>query len=338
MTILKLACAGGLVLVGVCIWGMAHPSGEIGIDLLFGWIAFLVRVVPRLEVRWDGIAILLVGLIALVAMGHGFLRWLYRASAEKAGATAPPRVWQLRWTLVLVGFLVLMFVAGITVTGVTHQIAWLFRSPEPLFGESVKSYYWGRSEFNLKDMGYGVMGFGDVYKRLPGPAAGERTNVPQSWATQIIPYINFTYGEAYDPQLPWDHPQNAHTFRSILWPLINPEFRNPPYHDARGYALNHYAGNTRIFDSQKPMKRSALDGSSNVLLIGEVSGQFVPWGQPENSREPTRGFGTPEGFCGARPDGGAQFVMQDGSVRYLAEGIDPRVLEQLSDPSDVEKP
>lgn len=337
MTKLKLACAGGLALVGVCIWGMAHPSGEIGIDLLFGWIAFLARVVPRLEVRWDGITILLVGLIALVAMGHGFLRWLYRASAEKADAAAPPREWRLRWTLVLVGFLVLMFVAGITVTGVTHQIAWLFRSPEPWFGESAESYEWGRSEFNLKDMGYGVVDFGEVQRHMAKRGHKDRPTAKQSWATQIVPYINFSF-DTYEPQLPWDHPQNAHTFRSILRTFINPEFRNPPYRDARGYALNHYAGNTRVFDSEDPLTLLDKDGSSNVLLIGEVSGQFVPWGQPENSREPTRGFGTPEGFGGARPEGGAQFVMKDGSVRYLAEDIDPRVLEQLSDPSDVEKP
>jgi hypothetical protein len=317
---------------------MVHPSGEIGIDLLIGWIAFLARVVPQLEVRWDGIAILLVGLIALVALGHGFLRWLYRASAEKADAAAPPREWRLRWTLVLVGFLVLMFVAGITVTGVTHQIAWLFRSPEPLFGESAKQFYYRSSESNLRELGFGVLNAGEVQRKTVELGRKDRPTADQSWATQIIPYINYSFGSVYDPQLPWDHPKNAQTFRSILWPLVNPEFRNPPYHDARGYALNHYAGNTRIFDSQKPMKRSARDGSSNVLLIGEVSGQFVPWGQPENSREPTRGFGTAEGFCGARPDGGAQFVMQDGRVRYLAEDIDPRVLEQLSDPSDVEKP
>ena len=237
--------------------------------------------------------------------------------------------------MALVGFIVLMFVTGIAVTGATHQIAWLFRSPEPLFGESVEQYYHAPSKFNLMELGLGARNFGDVYRQFPSRTAGERTSVPQSWATQIVPFINFSFGNAYDPQLPWDHPQNAHTFRSILWPLINPEFRNPPYHDSRGYALNHYAGNTRIFDSEDTARRFARDGEANVLLIGEVSGQFVPWGQPENSREPTHGFGTPEGFCGAGPDRGAQFVMKDGRVRYLAEGIDPRVLEQLSDPSNA---
>ena len=249
----------------------------------------------------------------------------------------PPRVWRLRWTVALVGFIVLMFVAGIAVTGATHQIAWLCRSPEPLFGESARRYYEGKSEFNLKEMGFGVTDFGEVEREIAKRGGKGRPTATQSWATQIVPYINYSF-DKYNRELPWDHPQNAQTFRGVIWTLINPEFRNPPYRDSRGYALNHYAGNTRIFDSDDPLTRLSKDGSSHVLLIGEVSGQFVPWGQPENSREPTRGFGTPEGFCGAGSDRGAQFVLKDGSVRLLDDGIDPRVLEQLSDPSDVEEP
>ena len=64
--------ACGLMVAVLLVWRMVHPSGEIGTDLLFGWIAFLARVVPQMEVRWDGLAILGVGLIALIALGMGF--------------------------------------------------------------------------------------------------------------------------------------------------------------------------------------------------------------------------------------------------------------------------
>jgi hypothetical protein len=328
-----LLCVMALLVVGA--WRIMHPTGEVVTDLLFGWIAFLARSAPKLEVRWDGIAVLLIGLIALIVLGHGFLRWLYRASAAKADVSAPPRVWRLRWTAALVGFIVLMFVAGISVIGTTHQIAWLCRSPEPMFGESLLAWSGERRDFNLSYVGVGVADFHNVYRRWPNRTVGREPRAPQSWVTQLLPYLNYAVDE-FDPRLPWNHPDNVHVFRCVVDVLINPEFRNPPLRDGQGYALNHYAGNTRVFDSMERIaRRPAPDGTAHLLLIGEVSGQFVPWGQPENSREPTRGFGTPEGFCGAGPERGAQFVLEDGSVRFLAEGIDPRVLEQLSNPADA---
>ena len=48
----------GLGLIGILFWRLAHHSGEIGTDLVFGWFAFLARVVPNVQVRWDGVAAL----------------------------------------------------------------------------------------------------------------------------------------------------------------------------------------------------------------------------------------------------------------------------------------
>ena len=112
------------------------------------------------------------------------------------------------------------------------------------------------------------------------------------------------------------------------------EFRNPPLRDRRGFGLNHYAGNSQIFDRQEQFSiDSVRDGMANTLMVGEVNGRFVPWGQPQNSRDPAQGLGTAEGFGGVPGSHGVNFVMLDGSVQFVEDGIDPKVLEAMSTPT-----
>lgn len=95
--------------------------------------------------------------------------------------------------------------------------------------------------------------------------------------------------------------------------------------------MNHYAGNSEVFEHDGVLSILHLqDGLANTLMIGEVNGEFVPWGQPLNSRDPRVGINTPSGFGGAKGSRGATFSMMDGSVRFVSEDIDPKVLESLS--------
>ena len=104
--------------------------GEIGIISIavFGWVAFIRRVSPQIQVRWGavGSAVVYVGL--LLAGAHYFLRWLYR---EMRSGTAPP-AWRWRWTTGGLLIILIMFTCGMAAIGVAHQTAWLVHSPEPL--------------------------------------------------------------------------------------------------------------------------------------------------------------------------------------------------------------
>jgi prepilin-type processing-associated H-X9-DG protein len=105
--------------------------------LAFGWIGFLRRVVPQIQVRWDMAASCAVCVFVLVIGSHLFLRWLYRQTAAE-GVSADGRRWRWRWTLAGAGLVFLMFSAGIGATGVVHQTAWLATSPVPLVHERTR--------------------------------------------------------------------------------------------------------------------------------------------------------------------------------------------------------
>jgi hypothetical protein len=116
------------------------PGGDVLFYLVVGWTQFLNRVVPKIQVRWDIVGSVVVFALALVIGSHLFLRWLWRESRPDPSGTdvrsAPSsRHWRLRWTLSGFVLLVLMFVAGTAAIGITHQVVWLARSPEPLFVE-----------------------------------------------------------------------------------------------------------------------------------------------------------------------------------------------------------
>src|SRR5439155_16451380 len=85
-----------------------------------GWIKYLWRVVPQLNPDPWAVGSAVACIAGVIVGAHLFLRWL--AGGE----------WQWKRTFRCVGLIVLMFVAGIALVGVTHQTAWLVRSPEPI--------------------------------------------------------------------------------------------------------------------------------------------------------------------------------------------------------------
>lgn len=63
---------------------------------------------------------------------------------------------------------------------------------------------------------------------------------------------------------------------------------------------------------------------------GEVPSGFKPWGYPANWRDPAVGMNrSPEGFGGPYK-GGANVLFADGSVKFLKDRTDARVLKALS--------
>ncbi len=130
----------------------------------------------------------------------------------------------------------------------------------------------------------------------------------------------------------WDDPPNLPHFRKLVPLFLNPELQGPPIHDTQGLGLNHFAGNSQVFD--RPKSTQLADGNSNTLMIGEVQSEFVPWGSPHNSRAPLRGLGKSDGF-GSATSRTNRFDMLDGSTRVLSNKLDPRVLAALSDPNST---
>jgi hypothetical protein len=100
--------------------------------LLIGWASFIGKVLPKIEVNWSGMALLVLCLALIAGVGHSFCRWLWRSGGR-------PDPWKLRWTCSGIGVIVLMFSAGMAFTGAAHQVGWLITEPPRLVAKSLTS-------------------------------------------------------------------------------------------------------------------------------------------------------------------------------------------------------
>ena len=94
----------------------------------FGWLAYLIRVVPDIQVPPGSIAVAVGCLALILLLGHTTGRWLWNAIKPDA---AP--AWRWKFTLCGVVGLVLLFACGMAATGAAHQIGWLMQDPGPMW-------------------------------------------------------------------------------------------------------------------------------------------------------------------------------------------------------------
>ena len=295
---------------------------EGAFTIVLGWIPFLGRVLPEAEP--DGPSVL-VGALALILFG-GCVHWLGRSRVSAV------RRWRMRWTVAVVLGVVLLFAAGVSIVGISHQVAWLATSDQPMVGEGLKR------RRDAREIGIGISSYSGVMGKVPpGGTFSADGEMLHSWETQILPYMGYST-QGIDMTEPWNGPENRRYFQCELPEFINPEFRTPPLADDGGYGLSHYAINSRVARANGAVKVSDLKrGAANTILVGEVNAGFKPWGHPVNWRDPAAGLNRgPATFGGAPRSGSTTFLMADGSVRVFANRTDPAVLRALSDPNAVE--
>ena len=336
------------VRTGIGLIGFLVLLACAGIDfplsfLLFvaaGWAFFLYRVLPEVRVDAGGVALAAVCLVLFAAGAHWFLSWLYDQIQK---AERPRGRWQPRWTVALVAGVVLMFVAGLATVGITHQVGWLLTSKEPWVGSRGGQYKAARrsqSVNNLKQVALALGSYAEANETLPPGGTFDAQGQPlHSWMTRLLPFIeqNDLYHEL-DLQVPWDDPRNRASFQKILNVYINPEILIENRGDRPvSYAPSHYSGNVHLLGGDKARAiRDIKDGTAQTLMAGEVPAGFKPWGDPTNWRDPAKGVNRVPGGFGGPYAGGANFSFADGSVRFIKNSINPRVLEALGTPAGGE--
>jgi hypothetical protein len=319
-----LLLAGGLVVLA-CL-GFVVPL-EAAFRLAVGWVTFLIRVLPQTHVSGPGALTATVCLAGLAVGGHLFLRW---ACGEGK------RRWRPAWTLSGLGLVVLMFVAGISAVGITHQTAWLLTSPEPLTEGGIRSASARlQSMNNLKQIALAAHNYHDASNRLPpGGTFDARGRGLHGWQTLLLPYVEQeTLYKQINLQFPWDHPQNRPALATLVRQYLHPVAR-PQSSD--GFALSHYAGNVHVLGGDRLVTLRQIEqgrGMANTLLAGEAAVDYKPWGHPANWRDPGRGLNRAAGGFGSPSSRGAQFVMADGSVRFFNADTDPEFLQLLAMPA-----
>ncbi len=328
ITLLKVLVVIAIIVILCCLL-----PGLIAVPLLlvFGWIPFLARTLPRMTVEPVAIGVAIGSLISFAVLLH-FLARGFTAQIRPSG-TQKSSVWRWRWSLAMVGLVFLLVSSGLALTVSVHQIVWAFGSGEPLVTNGSRVGNRINSTNNLKETGLAFYHHAEEHGAYPpGGTFDEYGMAMHSWETLLLPYLE----NPVEPDLtkPWNDPENAAYFQKPLYVFLNPAFRQDRFQDGTGYALSHYAVNSRMLGGNRSIERDEVsDGLSNTILAGEVSEGFRAWGDPVNWRDPARGINTSsDSFGGADRAEGALFLMADGSVQFFVADTDPAVLEKLATP------
>ena len=297
--------------------------------LLFGWVGFLLRVLPRFTADR---ATVFVSVAAAVLFTAG-LHWAGRAWRSD---------WKWRYSAGLTVILFVMFAAAVAMVGTFHMAAWYatakepVRVPTPIGGAAARI----KSSNNMKQIGLGVHNYVGVYGRVPpGGTFDSSGRALHGWEIHIADFTGWAVPRELDRNKPWDDPQNARYFRFVDPTLINPSLLDAPVEDANGFGYNHYSANSHLFRTDQTLKFAEItDGLANTLMLGEINANFQPWGKPMNVRDPGRGINrSPYGFGGPPGAGGALLAMADGHVRFIRDNVTRDVLRALATPDGGEE-
>ncbi len=294
-----------------------YLPGDFFLNLAFGWIFYLSRVLPQVHVSGTGALTAAICLAALLVGLQLFLRWLVSQMPRNAAIidVSTPS-WPIRRTAVILGMIVFLFVAGVSAVGISHQIGWLLTSPEPLVeggGREVVARW--ESQNNLHHIAVAMHNYQDVKKTLPSAALYDRQGQPLlSWRVLILPYMEqeSLYKEFHLDE-PWDSPYNLR-----LLPRM-PQVYAPPYRvrSAKPYSTPYqvFVGKGAAFEGKHGLRLpdDFPDGTANTLLIVEAA-ELVPWTKPadllfDRKRPlPALGWTPSQGFNAALADGSARRI------------------------------
>jgi prepilin-type processing-associated H-X9-DG protein len=182
---------------------------------------------------------------------------------------------------------------------------------------------------NLKQIGLALHNYHDTYQLFPAAHLNGLQGEPKlSWRVSILPYIDegprfnaYQFGEA------WDGPSNSR----LLNPL--PQVYSCPSHSAPGNTNTSYAtitGDHSILGDGVCVKmREVTDGSSNTLMVIEACQLNIPWMKPQDIDAKTfTKIGDPNGVS-SKHLGGVNVLLADGSVRFISNNVDPKVVQAL---------
>jgi prepilin-type processing-associated H-X9-DG protein len=191
---------------------------------------------------------------------------------------------------------------------------------------------------NLKQIGLALHNYHATYNTFPPAYIPDEDGQPMhSWRVLILPFLEqqMLY-EQYDFNEPWDGPNNSQLANTVI-----ETYRCPS--SPEGQATTNYlgiSGEGTVFNNGDGSKfQDILDGTSNTVMVAEVAGANVNWMEPRDFDVTTMSTGVGSGAV-PRPNvdgasissfhhGGAQVLMADGSVHFLADTIAPGVLQLL---------
>jgi prepilin-type processing-associated H-X9-DG protein len=188
---------------------------------------------------------------------------------------------------------------------------------------------------HLKQIALAFHNYHDVYGTLPPAYIPDENGQPKhSWRVLILPFMEQSgIYERYNFDEPWNSPNNLAVTNQAVPGYSCPSTPG----DTLGSTETNYmviTGPSTVFDGDKACKfRDILDGTSNTLLVVEVSGTGVNWAEPKDLDASTITY--PLGSSGggspaSRHPGGLMVAMCDGSVRFIRNDVAPQTFQALT--------
>ena len=189
----------------------------------------------------------------------------------------------------------------------------------------------GRSQCinNLKQIGLAMHNYHAEHKTFPPAYTVDKAGKPLlSWRVLILPYLeqDALYKEFHLDE-PWDSDHNRalidrmpSTYRCPAGSSKRADVAKTTYLTPRGKAT--------IFPGSEGIKiQKITDGTSNTIFVVDASDdRAVTWTKPDDwDVDPKPDL---KGIFGHHP-GGTPFSFADGSVRFIKETVDPKVIEML---------
>jgi len=182
---------------------------------------------------------------------------------------------------------------------------------------------------NLKQIGLAMHNYHDRHGSFPPAYTVDKAGKPLlSWRVLILPYLeqDALYKEFHLDE-PWDSPHNR-----TLIDRMPVTYRCPSSSAKRADAgKTTYLtprGKSTIFPGSEGIKiQKITDGTSNTVFVVDASNdRAVVWTKPDDwDVDPALDL---KGIFGHHP-GGTSFSFADGSVHFIKDSVDPKVMEKL---------
>jgi prepilin-type processing-associated H-X9-DG protein len=186
---------------------------------------------------------------------------------------------------------------------------------------------------NLKQIAVAMHNYHQANGSFP-PAyfPDENGNPAHSWRVILLPYMEQkALYDYYDFDSPWNSPENQAVADAAI------PFYGCPSDSRRSPFETNYmmiVGPGMLSDGPgSTTMRDISDGTSNTIMIVEVSGTGVHWAEPRDLDAGRLDFtiGREGGLAiGSRHPGCANVALCDGSVVTLAESTDPQIIRAMA--------